>query len=183
MKKWLLYFSSFLFLFTLKAQAISLQGYVFRVDGEYYFSDRSTSKSYRVVPANSESQAALSRLNSYDTLIGHGSYGPRNTVYIDSIDFVSLRRLIGIWKDSSVFVNFVDYSRVLFEVKSDNRLLSQYHYAIAPAEGDNWRIFFTDQSSVVLGSLTVQNHKAQIEVYDPKNGEVSQRYDLKKIDP
>jgi hypothetical protein len=61
--------------------------------------------------------------------------------------------------------------------------MSEYNYALAPADGDSWRIFFTDQSSVALGSLTVENSKAQIEVYDSATGEVIQRYNLEKLNP
>lgn len=164
----------------LSSQAASLQGLVFISGNQYFFSDADTHTSYLLKPTNKEAQEALGKLKSLDTFSGRGIFGPGNTVYLESVDFVSLRRLLGVWRDPSVVVNFVDYSRVNFYIKGD-RHTDEYSYAVAPAEGDNWRIFFSDQASVVLGSLTINRLKAQIELYDSNTGEVSKRFSLQKI--
>jgi hypothetical protein len=160
------------------AQANTLQGFIFVSNNNHYITDSLTHKSYLVSPSNNVAAEGLSKLKSFDTMTGTGMI--EGQVFIlDSVDFVALRRLIGIWRAPQTVVNFMDYSRVNFRVPAGQN--SQYQYALSPGPGDTWRIFLTDKSSVVLGTLLIDNSHAQIEVFHPKTGEVSQKFELEKL--
>lgn len=159
--------------------AMDLQGSVFIINNQYYFRDASTQKPYLLQTDSHETQIALSKLKNEDLLLGTGTLLPNSTVLLESIDFVQLRRLIGIWKGPSALINFVDFNQVHFRQTAGSEI--KYTYTLAPSDGDNWKIFFSDESSVVLGSVSVQNLKANLELYDSKTGNVYQRYELQKL--
>lgn len=161
------------------AWADTLHGYVFVSNNNYYLSDSDTHRSYLLTPSNALAQEALSKLKSFDTMTATGSFETGQTFIVDSVDFVALRRLIGIWRAPQTVVNFMDYSRVNFHVSAGHN--SEYQYALSPGPGDSWRIFFTDTSSVVLGNILIDQGHAEIEVFDPKTGEVAQKFELEKL--
>jgi hypothetical protein len=162
------------------AFATSFRGYVFLAAGNYYFSDEVSLKSFLIEPADETVRADLLKLKSFDTLIGTASLSSKQTMILESIDFVALRRLVGVWRGSQSLVNFSDLSRVSIYFHPTDES-SSYRYALAPADGNSWRIFFSDQSSVVLGDLEVQESEANIQLYDSQTGELTRTLYLKKI--
>jgi hypothetical protein len=115
---------------------------------------------------------------TFDGLRGQVASKEGDTLQLDSIDFVSLGRLLGEWKDDSARVSFEDYSRVKFEMDGNSRM---FLYALSPGNNNSWRIYLTDQTSVVLGSLNVEGNSAVLEFYDPQTGQTAQRLQLSKV--
>ena len=115
---------------------MSLKGYVYKqVDETYQFMDLDTLVTYPVKAANSSVQEALQKLADFDTITGFGSKDSESPyLTIETIDFVALRRLLGQWKtdDKWSFVNFEDYTRVVFRSGKNK---AEYKYAIAPSPG------------------------------------------------
>ncbi len=160
----------------------SLQGYVVRSSSDsYFFTDSISHRTFAITPAKLEVSETLSKLSTFDSIQGRGQFGPRNTVILEAIDFVSLRRLLGTWKAPGVTVKFVDYSRVNFQLNGD-RQSSEFSYVLSPVDGNFWKIFFTDRASVALGSINVENDMAKLEINDSQTGEITQRFNLKKIE-
>lgn len=171
-------FTISILIFCAHSQALNLKGYVYVDEAGYSFIHTETLVASPIQPASSLIAHDLSKLKSFDSLVGSGYFTDNNRLVLESIDFVALRRLLGLWKANSAVVNFVDYTRVNFRLPN---ALTQYNYAMTPAPGNSWRIFFTDSSSVVLGAVAIEERTAKIEIYDPHTGEVSQRLELQKV--
>lgn len=161
-----------------EALALNVRGFVYLDQQGYAFIESVSLRAFPVRPMNAEVAKDLRKLSSYDSLIGSGEFSKSGELQLESIDFVALLRLLGVWKSSEAIVNFRDYSRVSIRVPEAK---ADYTYTMAPAEGNSWRIFFTDKSSVVLGAVSVQNNSAKMEIYDSKTGEVSQSLQLQKV--
>lgn len=162
------------------SQAVSLKGYVWiTVTGQYTFIDLQTLRSFPVKAANKNVKDALLKLTDFDTITGIGSLNEKDeALTIEAIDFVSLRRLLGQWKGDKATVHFQTSSKVVF--KSDNQE-TLYHYAIAPSVDESWRLLLTDDSSVVLGRVTLRYQAAELELYNPQTGEIDKRLYLQKV--
>lgn len=177
-------FAFFVFVFlglagtkSIAAERMALDGYV-RMTGEnIFFVESQSVKVYKLKAYTSSAEEVLSRLKNFDHITGSARLVD-DTLLLESVEFVGLRRLIGYWQSPKVAVIFENFHDVAFKMPSSK---SEYKYAVSPSEGNSWRVFFSDQSSVTLGSLTVSENKASIELYDPETGETSQQYDLKKV--
>ena len=168
-------------IFALSAQALSINGYVIVSGSEHLLIDRETSRTFKIRPSNPDVQKSLSQLATFDCLRGQVSTISSDTLILEVIDFVSLRRLIGDWQaDSTTNVRFVNYSRVTFDMDGNAR---EFTYALSPGQYNGWRIYLTDQSSVVLGTVNVDGANAVLEFYDPRTGQTAQHLQLSKVPP
>ena len=159
------------------SERVALDGYVRITDGKIFFVDSESLQSFKLKAFTASADAVLIQLKNFDHLTGVATRVD-DTLLLESVEFVGLRRLLGYWqspKVAVVFQNFVDVEFKLPYSKSD------YKYAISPSGGNSWKVFFSDQSSVILGTLSVSETKASIELYDPETGETSQYIDLKKV--
>ncbi len=174
--------SALIFLSLSSGQAIAqnsviISGYV-RIEGKnLFFVDAQTFKTFKLKAYTERAKQTLSQLKNLDGISGTGSV-IGDSVLLDSIEFVGLRRLIGYWQTSNTVVNFLDFSHVNFQLSS---LTSTYKYAVSPFSDGSWRVFFSDKQSVVLGSLTVSENSASIDLFDPETGETTKHLELKKV--
>lgn len=167
-------------IFALGAQALSINGYVVVSSGQHLLIDRETSRTFRIQPSNPDVQKSLSQLATFDGLRGQVSNISSDTLILEAIDFVSLRRLLGSWRTDKTSVRFVNYSRVRFDMDGNAR---EFTYALSPGQYNGWRIYLTDQSSVVLGTVNVDGVNAILEFYDPRTGQTAQHLQLSKVPP
>jgi hypothetical protein len=164
--------------FGLSAQALNFNGYIVIENGKHLLVDRETARTFNVEPSSAEVRKSLNLLTTFDGLRGQVASKEGDTLQLDTIDFVSLGRLLGEWTDGSARVSFEDYSRVKFEMDGNDRM---FLYALSPGANNGWRIYLTDQTSVVLGSLNVEGNAAVLEFYDPQTGQTAQRLQLSKV--
>lgn len=158
--------------------SVSISGQIFKVDTGYSFLDATNGHQYKLVAGTDSAKRSLEKLNDGDTIKGSAQL-IQETYVVQSVDFVGLQRILGLWKTKSTVVNFVDFSQVQFHVPG---ALSSYHYAISPTNtSDQWQVYFSDSSSVVLGSLSVDDQRAVIQLFDTETGNVTSSYELRKI--
>lgn len=183
-------FNKFYFLFTTliilifvnpiyaAGSSVSISGQIFKVDTGYSFLDSVNGHQYKLVAGTDSAKRSLEKLNDGDAIKGSAQL-IQETYVVQSVDFVGLQRILGLWKTKSTVVNFVDFSQVQFHVPGS---LSSYHYAISPTNTtDQWQVYFSDSSSVVLGSLSVDDQRAVIQLFDTETGNVTSSYELRKI--
>lgn len=166
--------------FAAGAHALSINGYVVVNSGQHMLIDRETARTYHVQASNPDVKKSLLQLATFDALRGQVSAKSKDTLLLEAIDFVSLRRLLGDWHADSVHVTFLDYSRVSFNMAGNAR---EFLYALSPGQDNTWRIYLTDQASVVLGTLNINGDQAVLEFYDPKTGQTAQHLQLVKVLP
>ncbi|PIS11548.1 MAG: hypothetical protein COT73_03410 [Bdellovibrio sp. CG10_big_fil_rev_8_21_14_0_10_47_8] len=161
----------------IKNSTVSIKGYVIIEDGSYTFIDTSSNQ-FKLRAVTDSAKQALLKLQNLDAISGTATQYDDRTLLLESIDFVGLRRLIGRWTGDSQLVDFQDYTRVrIFSSQSSNH----FRYAISPSSGDSWRVFFSTENSVTLGSLLIQGQTAQIDLYDATTGDVSHTIQLQKV--
>lgn len=160
------------------SSSVSISGQIFKVDTGYSFLDATSGRQYKLVAGTDSAKRSLEKLNDGDAIKGSAQL-IQETYVVQSVDFVGLQRILGLWKTKSTVVNFVDFSQVQFHVPGS---LSSYHYAISPTNtSDQWQVYFSDSSSVVLGSLSVDDQHAVIQLFDTETGNVTSSYELRKI--
>ena len=173
----------FLVLFSTQAIARPISGFVSVEGSQTYFIEHGTTPKYAIKPNKLEVIESLKKLGSFDFFQGQGEL-INGELLLDSIDFVGLRSLIGLWSvDRQSLFDFQDFQKVIIYKSFFNLMTprAQLHYSIAPSAGTDWKIFFTDENSVILASLILSNDHATLRFYDLENGEVYKKVELTKI--
>lgn len=175
---------------------LNINGFVTLTNSGYLFIDSSTQKRFVLKPGNQSVSEDLKKLSNFDSITGKATAikgGSEEVLLLDSIDFVGLRNLLGLWKSRGTVLDFIDYNEVSFYFPSlrhqrygKNKVPTKkasYRYSVSPTTSDSWRVFFASDESVVLGSLNIKGSKAVIEIYDVNTGEISETYSLEKVNP
>lgn len=142
-------------------------------------------KTVPVAAENPPMANVLSRLENLDFVRCSGHL-EASRAFVNSIDFVGLRRILGSWKAGNLLFQFYSFSDLsIFSVTSNPNLPhGNYKYAITPANTpQDWRIFFTDEKQVLVGSLNFSPGatSAMIQLYDSSSGRVVQKIHLLKV--
>lgn len=190
-RSFLLTFIISFFLLISQAYAENISGFI-TFDGKgYIFIDSSTQQRFELKPANVSASSDLKKLSNFDSITGKATLMGKGKEYpillLDSIDFVGLRKLLGMWKSESTILDFIDYNEMSFyfpnEIFKNTKKRTMYRYSVSPKPGESWRVFFSDDNSVVLGSLVIKGQTATIELYDSETGETAKTYSLTKVNP
>lgn len=165
------------------ALARPISGFVSIENGQHYFIEHGTTVKFAIRPGKTEVVESLKKLSSFDFFQGQGEF-TKSELVLDSIDFVGLRSLIGLWSEGrqSLF-DFQDFQKVViyqpvFKLMTPR---AQLHYSIAPSAGSDWKIFFTDENSVILASLILSEARATLRFYNLDTGDVFKKVELTKI--
>ena len=170
-------------LFVAPIQAASLNGFVTLVRDQYTYIDPQTNRRFTIKPTKVDTQESLKKLKNLDFFQGQGDFSG-DDLLLDTIDFVGLRRLLGLWTaDSSAIMDFQNYSKVVVYrspiLPSTSKSLLQY--SIAPSSGTDWKIFFTDDKDVLLASLVLQDARASLKFFDLQSGEVVKTVEMSRL--
>lgn len=158
-------------------ERVNILGFLQIEDGNYSFVDGDSSRPYKLRAYTESAKQALSKLKNSDGISGQATLVD-DTLLLETVEFVGLRRLIGFWQSTNTLVNFKDFTRVSFRLPNSSSELS---YAVAPSTGNSWKVFFSGKNSVVLGSLVISDSHASIDLFDPNTGENTQHLDLQKV--
>ncbi|MCE3010806.1 MAG: hypothetical protein LW875_09355 [Proteobacteria bacterium] len=193
MRFWPLTVLSLLFVsLTSHGEIALLSGFVSKKENGYVLVEEKTSKRYDLRALNSETIENLKHLKHYDYISGYGEIKDNQVVLLESIDYVGLRRILGLWQSTENVLNFVSFRSVKIveqlQFISDLGILDllkegTYDYAISPGSNGSWRVFFSDSSSVILASLTLsaKSDEARLEVYNSSTGEITKELILHKV--
>lgn len=140
-----------------------------------------------------EADLHLKKLKQHDFIRASGEINNK-VLLLNRIEQVGLTQLLGKWvnETDAVLFDFRSYSDLTLayefltiSLKKINLTTkyNYYNYVVAPALGSGWRIFLTDDKTVSLGSLFLDQQMAKIELYSPENGQVIQTINLKKKGP
>ncbi len=158
-------------------QAIS--GHLLINENGYFLVDTKTQVSSALIPSTVTAKNALEQLESMDFLSGSACLS-LDSVLLSRVEFVGLHRLIGKWKSTiAVNVSFRDYNRVSFGRGTGRG--NQFRYALVPNEGNQWRVFLSDDLSVMMGTISIDQKTAVMELFDPDTGNLEERFSLKKV--
>lgn len=170
-------------LLTLSAQAAPVGGFLVVEKDQYSFVEIKSNRKTPIRPTKLATVEALKKLKNMDYFQGQGEF-VNNELLLESVDFVGLRRLLGLWTaDENSVLDFQDYSRVMIYRSFLNLMAPRalLQYSIAPSAGADWRIFFTDENSVVLAALDLKDQKATLKFFDLGSGHVVKTVEMTRI--
>lgn len=169
-----------------------VSGFIHRFGTDVLISlSNNNSRLYRLSSSHSESQRIIRRLEEGDFVMGTGEVNSTNgIVSLDGVDFVGLRRIIGLWNtvNSKGLVNFRSYSDMnVYSLILQSDGLSQvsarknFKYTVTPGTNSDWVVFMSDEKETQMGYLKVENQKATLQLMNPKTGDISTTLELQKL--
>jgi hypothetical protein len=141
---------------------------------------------YLLSPVTSGIREEVRRLQTGDYVSGSGRIdNDKRIIALDLINVVGLKKLLGIWRtaDWNVF-EFRDFSRLyLYARFQGSSSLSHFEkrnlsYTLAPEASGSWSIFLSDNRTVHVGTLSINDRDVHLEVFDVDTGDVRENIQL-----
>jgi hypothetical protein len=161
-----------------------VQGYLNKTSHGMTFNNSNVARPYILKAGSPNIKALLDKMEDKDFISGTARIQSNNTLLLISIDFVGLRRLLGRWLSDEYFLSFHSFADMTSQTLTPERDFTKgdYKYAVAPGEGNNWKIFFTDQFNVSLGNLSlVDKDHFKVIFFDGKTGKTVKTLSLMRI--
>jgi hypothetical protein len=158
---------------------------------DLYLVSKSWPQPLKIVVSTPTLNVDLGNLKDGDFLVARGLASPsEGTVRVDAIESLGLRELLGSWRtDRWEVYEFRDFNRMNLYVptRANNgqrvplSMAREFNYVLAPEQGARYSIFLSDDRTVTVGTIEVQENKINFIVYDSKTGEVSQNISLSPL--
>lgn len=159
--------------------------------GDQLFLSNASNNMVRATSDSEEVNETLRRLANGDSIAGSAVFDSSGRwARIETIDFVGLRRLIGLWSalNTSSLMNFRNHSDlnvVLLRQREDGPGLvtaqRNFKYTLTPALRDEWVLFLSDTSETQMGLMELKDGQATITLLNPQTGEVSNVLELRRF--
>ena len=159
--------------------AENFEGFVSRDSRGLTFITSEPTKTYQLKAASRIVGKQLSKLSNLDAVRGSGKLVNGDTLMLETIDFVGLHRILGAWSSPKYLFNFKTFAEVTL-IPTYPRALpvtnpfgsGELKYTITPADGDLWKVFFSNTSSVTLATLKlVSPQQIVITFFDEETGQ------------
>lgn len=180
------------FLATTALASQSFGGTMTRIGDQLFLT--TTTNPVHMVRATSDREDVnntLKRLGNGDSIVGTATFdGSGRWVKIESIDFVGLRRLIGLWNTTNTtglmnFRSYQDLNVIMLGPQGDGPGLvttkKEFKYTITPAIGDDWVLFLSDDRETQMGLMDLKDGSARITLLNPQTGNVAHVIELQKF--
>jgi hypothetical protein len=169
-----------IFFFSFPALAGNFSGYISVNKGHIFATEDGSSKKFELIAYNEDAAIGLKKLKDRDFISGVGTKSD-TSILVESIDFVGLRQLLGLWVSNNAWLNFRDFNSVNVYWQDQNTTQKVvYDYSIAPDPARNWKIFFASSNEVVIADLDLSAATAKINYYD-NNGIIVKTIELTKL--
>lgn len=140
------------------------------------------SERYLLTTKSPETASALKKLTSGDLIVGDGNVDIENgTVELIALDYVGLKKLLGVWYNSKSVMNFKNYtdlsvypvSKILDARRPSGVSLpsTDIRYSMAPYQGNQWAIFLSNSTATIFATIEVFRDKAKLFIYDNQTGQ------------
>lgn len=146
---------------------------------------------FQIMANSKEVSEVIHKLSTGDSLTASGvKANDTCTVYIDSVDYVGLKDLLGYWYAKEGYVKVHDFTSVsvysleLVNLKNSKEFSNvdsiEFRYSITPSNGKEWVLFLSTAESTTFATIDLQNHLATIKIYDSENGSIMRTIRLSK---
>lgn len=187
-----LLFSLLLLLAPLAQAGVTVAGTIGRIGPQVTL--RIETRVLRVSTQSRDVQKILNRLEEGDSIVATGdTKTDLGLIDIQSIDFVGLRKMLGVWNSTNArgILEFKTYSEM--KVYSVGAPVAgpaaglprtrSFKYTLSPTGNDDWVLFMSDDSATKMGFLRLQQNDATISMLDSSTGDISQVLRLQKVGP
>lgn len=180
-------FASLAFLLGSDAFANAFEGRVVIRDSQVYLTLNSApSELYKIEGLSDQVNSQVKGLQDGDLLSATGELAEATkTAYVETVDFVGLKRILGRWKSQDGYrIYFKDFRSAVVEQKQplpwnpEEQTTLDLVYAILPLKDENWSLFMTNRKSVRVGTLSIQNKTLSIQLVDQRTGKVTEDISL-----
>jgi hypothetical protein len=166
--------------------AESLAGFLIKEYGKIYLSSRTTCGRYEVVSSSADVTNNLRKLTHGDAVIATADvYTDLCQVRLQSIDYVGLRRLLGVWQSDAGLIEIRDFSSLKIYPRFDNisregslefevPMPVTYQYSVLPSPGKEWVVFLSDSKTTTFATLTLEVSTAILRTFDSDSGAMTQ---------
>ncbi len=168
------------------AQPVS--GIIIRKGQDILLQSNDSCSYYRIETKNPDAQASLDKLSPGDSLTASGLFDKTACIaVVDSVDYVGLKRLLGLWISKEGLISVHDFNTLSFypESKTDLKRVFekpddfsvgksvQYKYSVTPSDGKEWVVFLSDDESTTFATIQFSKDLAIMKLYDSDNGNVT----------
>lgn len=160
----------------------SVKGVVQIIDGHYHLRIDGNPAPLIIIPTNPATRTHLTCLKHGDFLSGTTKGVVEQQLILNSIDYVYLNALLGVWRDDHDIYKFEDYRNLYYWTFSETLRQRHgpyyYRYALSPygesQQRCRWKVFFYDNLLVTLASLEwASANQIRLQIYDADTGEVN----------
>lgn len=141
-----------------------------------------------------EAVQSLKKLDTGDTITAAGFFAYEScSVFIDSVDYVGLKRLLGHWHSSDGIISVQDFDSLSFYPINLKDLTKggvyekiepiRYRYSLTPSEGTEWVLFLSDSTSTTFATLQFSKSSAIMKIYDSDTGAIKKTLRMSKWSP
>lgn len=165
------------------SKAETVNGFIVRGSLGWSLVSADDQNQWSVIPNDDNVLDSLNKLKSRDYIVGQGSVSS-GTIRLETIDFVGLRNLLGLWISDSTWFNFKTFTQAnIYWGVDDSSAVTpiRMQYSVAPGATKAWQIFFSDDKLVQIASLKIENDEAMLEFYNPDTGDVVKTLNLRKL--
>jgi len=149
---------------------------------------------YSIEPKSQEAIDGVRKLSAGDNITATGLLDHETcNAFIESIDYVGLKKLLGYWYSHAGIITVRDFSSLSFYPINSRTFQNgvfyrtadpiDYRYSVTPTEGKEWVIFLSDKKSTTFATIQFSKDSkgsAVMKVYDSDNGKVIRTLYLSK---
>lgn len=141
---------------------------------------------WRIEGLSEQVTSQVKGLQEGDLLSATGELHLANkTAYVETVDFVGLKRILGHWESKDGYrIFFKDFRSAIVEQKQplpwnpDEEKTVNLVYAILPLKESNWSLFMSNRKTVRVGTLTVNETNLSIQLVDQRTGKITEDISL-----
>ncbi|MCB0407316.1 MAG: hypothetical protein KDD34_03870 [Bdellovibrionales bacterium] len=171
----------------------ALEGIIYRTGNKIYFKSTGDFQYYKIRPTNAYVNRDIQQLESGDSLEASGYLEKSKSIFhIDSVHFVGLKKILGVWKDQTnnlfQFVNFEKLTVYLrpstnrvHSMSSDYTPVKSFQYTITPNPSNDWSILINDNLSIQTGNLEFEKNNIKIHFINSETGEITKTVTLQRV--
>lgn len=153
---------------------------------------------YLVLPKNYEVLSQLKKLTPGDEITASGDKNLVDcSLTLESVDYVGLRRLLGMWLSNEALIKVKDFKSLSFYplervssvgnsrptsdvLSADPAKAVDYTYSLTPTEGKEWVVFLSDSTKTVFATISLSKGSAVMKFFDSESGVVLKTLRLTK---
>ena len=154
----------------------------------YRIKESRINKSYDLIFTNPNIENMLSKLKVNDFITFEGARSSTtNTIRIESINYVGLNDLLGLWQgDDTYCYNFVSFTELWIYFRTGTECSTRaidgrvYAYTINPSDPD-WIILLSDNQASYIGDvIVIAEGSVKISLYNSNTGNILRHIKLKR---
>lgn len=146
---------------------------------------------YLISSKSEDAAEVIRKLSSGDTLTATGLLDSETcTAVVESVDYVGLKKMLGYWYSQDGIMTVRDFDSLSFypinlkdfQNGADYRTADpiNYRYSVTPAEGKEWVMFLSDNTSTTFATIRFSKASATMKIYDSETGDIKKVLRLSK---